>query len=89
MSKINKLLASFILVLVLAMPMVTFAPTSVKAESNTTTIVDEDTPLAAAEDLCAVHWIALILTIAAGSYTAIRVVSASRQESEAVSHEMI
>lgn len=88
MRGIKKRIATLFLVFALAMPVVAFMPVNVKAESAKT-IVDEETPLAAAEDLCAVHWIILILTVGVGAYTAARVISVTKQETEETRREMV
>lgn len=81
MRVIKSKIAVLFLVFALGMPIVAFYPTEAKAES-VQTIVDEKTPLAAAEDLCSIHWIVLILTVGMGAYTTARVISVAKQHSE-------
>lgn len=52
------------------------------------TIQDNETPLAAAEDKCTVHWLVLILTAGVVGYYAIRIVAESKAaESEITKQE--
>lgn len=87
MTFLKKKIIALLLALVLAMPVAIMAP--VNAFAETTDIVDERTPLGAAEDLCSVHWIVLILSVALGGYTAVRVISTAKQENEESEHETI
>ena len=50
-------------------------------------IDDEETPLAAAEDTCYIHWITLILTLLAGGYSLVRAFVRIRKDVEEAEQE--
>ena len=86
MRGIKRRIAGLFLVLALLMPVMGMSTDVVKAESAQT-IIDEETPLAAAEDLCMVHWVVLILSVGLVSYTAARVVSVVKQKNSEVAKQ--
>lgn len=86
MKEIKRKIAVLFLVFALSMPVMVMYPNEVKAESAQT-IIDEETPLAAAEDLCIVHWIVLILSVGLGSYVAARVISVAKQKNSEVAKQ--
>ena len=56
-------------------------------KSESITIEDEKTPLAAAEDTCGIHRLVLLLTTVVIGYNAIRVVSESKAEQREISKQ--
>ena len=86
MKEIKRKIEVLFLVFALSMPVMVMCANVVKADS-VQTIVAAETPLAAAEDLCVVHWIVLILSVGLGSYTAARVISVAKQKNSEVAKQ--
>jgi hypothetical protein len=92
--KFSKRMAAIVLAAVLVLGGTGGARTNVYADAGdgaddtTVEIGDEETPLAAAEDKCFVHWIILLLTLSAGGYNVKREFERMRQaETDEASQE--
>lgn len=80
----KKFTKKMIIMLMTSMLTLGAATVSFAAEDTTatkvegTTIEESDTPLAAAEDKCGIHWIVLLLSTGVVGYYAVRIIAESK-----------